>query len=220
MKNKETIITKLPLTEEQIEKYYTTIQQYFFKIKVSESTSLTPKQFINYIANANLKCDLILDNADEKFVTNIIKEYLTTNRQVSIPIINKIIINALEDIIMKTKNPINKEFVLENKELLIETINVLNNLKFAVEIMINGEEYDNEILNLQIKENNIIGTNIISLRNEEAFWNLYMLLEFTKNKKIEYYKDFVEPSIKGYSMLYFIVNEKNPIGIAVRSNKK
>ena len=217
---KETIIIKLPLTEKEIEKYYLQNEKYFFKIKVKDSMELTPKQFINYIINIGLDCDLIINETPDTYITEIIKEYLMTNREVSIPILNKIIINALQDIIMKTEYPMNKDFIDNNKEFLLEVIDTLVNLKFATEIMIAGDIYDNEILKLDPVENNIIGNNLISLRKDEAFWNLYMLLEFVEKKEIKYYKNFTELTLKGYSMLYFIVSEKNPIGIAVNTIKK
>lgn len=214
---KETIIIKLPLTEKEIEKYYLQNEKYFFKIKVKDSMELTPKQFINYIINIGLDCDLIINETPDTYITEIIKEYLMTNREVSIPILNKIIINALQDIIMKTEYPMNKDFIDNNKEFLLEVIDTLVNLKFATEIMIAGNIYDNEILKLEPVKNNIIGNNLISLRKDEAFWNLYMLLEFVEKKEIKYYKNFTELTLKGYSMLYFIVSEKNPIGIAVNT---
>lgn len=216
-KNKEQVVISLPLVGEQVDKYYMKIQNYDFYIIVKDSMTLTPKQFINYIANINMQnCHLILDDAPDEYVTELIKEYIKTNRQISIPIFNKIIINALEDTIMHTKNPINKDFVDNNFELLNEVINVLYNLKFATDIMIAGDEYDNDILKLEPASSEQVGTNIISLRHEEEFWNLFILLEFARTK-LSYYKMFTETSIKGYSMIYFMVNEKNPVGIAVRN---
>lgn len=217
MKSKNIVYISLPLVGEEVDKYYMKTQDYDFRIIVNESMTLTPKQFINYIANINMKyCDLMLDNAPDEYVTELIKEYIRTNRQVSIPILNKIIINALEDTIMHTKNPINKDFVDNNFELLNEVINVLYNLKFATDIMIAGDEYDNDILKLEPASSEQVGTNIISLRHEEEFWNLFILLEFARTK-LNYYKMFTETSIKGYSMIYFMVNEKNPVGVAVRN---
>lgn len=212
---KNNITTKLPLTSEQIEQYYATINLYHFDIILKDCTELSAKQIINYIANTKMDCDLILDDADDTLITELIKEYVTTNRQVSIPVFNKIIINALESIIMNSKNPANKEFIENNFKLLHEVLDTLVNLKFAADIMIAGDEYDNTILKLEEKENNI-GTNIISLRKEEEFWNLYVLLEFARNK-LTYNKLFIEPCIKGYSMLYFLTTEKNPVGVAVRN---
>lgn len=217
MKNKNIVAISIPLVGEEVDKYYMKTQDYHFRIIVNKSMTLTPKQFINYLANFNMKhFDLILDSAPDEYVTELIKEYIKTNRQVSIPIFNKIIINALEDIIMHTKNPVNKDFVDNNFELLNEVINVLYNLKFATDIMIAGDEYDNDILKLEPASSEQVGTNIISLRHEEEFWNLFILLEFARTK-LNYYKMFTETSIKGYSMIYFMVNEKNPVGVAVRN---
>lgn len=216
-KNKEQVVISLPLVGEQVDKYYMKIQNYVFHIIVKDSMTLTPKQFINYIANINMQnCHLILDNAPDEYVTGLIKEYIKMNRQISIPILNQIIINALEDTIMHTKNPVNKDFVEYNYELLNEVINVLYNLKFATDIMIAGDEYDNDILKLEETTSEQVGTNIISLRHEEEFWNLFILLEFARTK-LAFYKMFTETSIKGYSMIYFMVNEKNPVGVAVRN---
>ena len=117
---------------------------------------------------------------------------------------------------MHTKNPVNKDFVEDNYELLNEVINVLYNLKFATDIMIAGDEYDNDILKLEEATSEQVGTNIISLRHEEEFWNLFILLEFARTK-LAFYNMFTETSIKGYSMIYFMVNEKNPVGVAVRN---
>lgn len=217
MKSKNIVAISIPLVGEEVDKYYMKTQDYHFRIIVNESMTLTPKQFINYLANFNMKYfDLILDSAPDEYVTELIKEYIKTNRQVSIPIFNKIIINALEDTIMHTKNPVNKDFVDNNFKLLNEVINVLYNLKFATDIMIAGDEYDNDILKLEPASSEQVGTNIISLRHEEEFWNLFILLEFARTK-LAYYKMFTETSIKGYSMIYFMVNEKNPVGVAVRN---
>ena len=95
-------------------------------------------------------------------------------------------------------------------------MNFLYNLKFATDIMIAGDEYDNDILKLEEETSEQVGTNIISLRHEEEFWNLFILLEFARTK-LAFYKMFTETSIKGYSMIYFMVNEKNPVGVAVRN---
>lgn len=217
MKSKNIVYISIPLVGEEVDKYYMKTQDYDFRIIVNESMTLTPKQFINYLANFNMKhFDLMLDSAPDEYITELIKEYIKTNRQISIPIFNKIIINALEDTIMHTKNPVNKDFVDNNFELLNEVINVLYNLKFATDIMIAGDEYDNDILKLEPTSSEQVGTNIISLRHEEEFWNLFMLLEFARTK-LGYYKIFTETSIKGYSMIYFMVNEKNPVGVAVRN---
>lgn len=217
MKSRNIVYISIPLVGEEVDKYYMKTQDYHFRIIVNESMTLTPKQFINYLANFNMKrFDLVLDSAPDEYITELIKEYIKTNRQISIPIFNKIIINALEDTIMHTKNPVNKDFIDNNFELLNEIINVLYNLKFATDIMIAGDEYDNKILKLEPVSSEQVGTNIISLRHEEEFWNLFILLEFARTK-LGYYKMFTETSIKGYSMIYFMVNEKNPIGVAVRN---
>jgi len=70
---KNNITTKLPLTSEQIEQYYATINLYHFDIILKDCTELSAKQIINYIANINMQnCHLILDDAPDEYVTELV----------------------------------------------------------------------------------------------------------------------------------------------------
>lgn len=204
------IYTTIPLTEEELDKYFDNIENYIFIIDFKK-IKLNEESILNYIYNSRMKCTFENIEFNEK-LENILINYISTNKIISIDILNNIWIKILYFKInnkIDTKDNNEKEFIekftLKYSEYINELLSVLYCLKiFLINVIIRDK------INAQEKTFNNIKNNFISLRNNDEFW---LLLSSLDSLELEYYnyKNFDEPSFDGYKIAHYFYDEFTPL---------
>lgn len=199
----------IPLSEENLDKYLENIKDYYFIIDVQNS-KYKNKQLLNYIYNCEMDCDLeIIDYNDE--IESLLLDYIKDNKLNSIPKLNFLWIEILAyvlkiDIQIDYMDFIEK-FVKNNNFIIKELLSILKSLKLHLFQLFFDET--GTIENKEIKDNNFVGNNFVSLRNSSAFW---IILEKLDKVDIEVfnYNFFNDYSFEGYKISYYFENNFNP----------
>lgn len=207
----DTIKISLPFTEEQLDDYFDTIDQYYFIVSLSES-QYCGKALLNYIYNTGMKCDIEVSSYDQK-LEELLIQYLQTDKLLSIPTLNNIWIDILHNYVVcdSINDPAYQRFILlfiQNNRLLIEEIvQVLYSLKI---FLINIAVEDN--IHGDTKEFNLVKNNIISLRNGDNFWFLLVELD-SLNLSYCYYPQFEKTVFDGYKISHYFYDEFTPLSL-------
>lgn len=207
----DTIKIKIPFTEEQLDDYFDTIDQYFFIVSLSES-EYAGKALLNYIYNTSMKCDIEVNSYDEK-LEELLVQYLETDKLLSIPTLNNIWIDILHNYTVcdSIDDPAYQKFILmfiqNNRTLVEEIVQVLSSLKiFLINIVVED--------NIQgdTKEFDLVKNNIISLRNGNNFWFLLAELD-SLNLPYYYYPQFERTAFDGYKISHYFYDEFTPLSL-------
>ena len=132
----ETINTTIPLSEEELDKYFDNIENYFFNIDY-QNINLKSEFIINYIYNSEMNCNITNLLFDKK-LEKLLLEYITTDKLLSIDSINNLWIKILYYKIGKLqlenlseKNFI-EDFIKNHYNLIQELLSILYCLKVLV----------------------------------------------------------------------------------------
>lgn len=204
----EQVNITLPFSDEEIDKYFYDIDNYFFNINY-DKTELKGQALINYIANSNMKCNICF-NESSTGLEELLAEYIKTNRIVSIPSLNQLWNEIILSYLLNDSGAPDKEnFIKNNQELMNEVVFYLEQLMIALNLMIEKEEYSQDGREELTFE--LIGNNIISIKNDNLFWEIMNILPYPEK---EYYCPmFREYVYDGYTILYHFLNDFNPFGI-------
>lgn len=207
----DTIKVTLPFTEEQLDDYFDTIDQYYFLVNLSES-EYGGKALLNYIYNTSMECDIEVNSYNEK-LEELLVEYVQTDKLLSIPVLNDIWIDILHNYAVsdQIEDPAYQRFILlfiqNNRKLVEELALVLSCLKiFLINIVVE----DN--IDGPVKEFELVKNNIISLRNGSNFWPLFLDLD-TLNLPYCYYPQFERTVFDGYKISHYFYDEFTPLSL-------
>lgn len=209
MDKEKIIATTIPLSENQLDEYFDSIEDFYFEIDLDKS-EYEGKTFINYLYNAGMNCDVKINTYGEK-LAELLKEYITTNKLISIPSLNKIWIDIICSYSSKIKfenveyNNFITKFINDQKELIDELITIL----FSLKIFLIAEAVEEHIVGEKSSSKNI-QNNFISLRNDNDFWIMLEKID-TLNPKYYEYEEFKKPIYDGYEIAYYFFNDFNPI---------
>ena len=92
----DVIEIKIPFTEEELDKYFDAIEDYIFIVNVDES-EYQGKALLNYIYNTSMQCDMKIKDYNEN-ISNLLIEYIQTDKLLSIPALNILWIDILKEI--------------------------------------------------------------------------------------------------------------------------
>ena len=211
----EIIKTSLPLTDEQLDKYFDNIDDYLFSIDVDKS-SIKGETLLNYIYNSTMQCELCLHEYNEK-LEELLVAFISTNKLIDIPVLEDMLCSLVEYSIDTESNTdaqfceFANSFILKHSELIDELANILYSLNRYLICKINSKEEDF----YKLDDNKIIhtGNNIVSLKNSPTFWHLLINKNF-QDRKAYNYSDFNELKYDGKKIFYYFLNDCNPFGIA------
>lgn len=207
----ETINTTIPLSEEELDKYFDNIENYFFNIDY-QNINLKSEFIINYIYNSEMNCNITNLLFDKK-LEKLLLEYITTDKLLSIDSINNLWIKILYYKIgkLQLENLLEKnfieDFIKNHDDLIQELLSILYCLKvFLVNVVFKEE------IKAPNKTFSYIGNNFISLRNDDNFWTLLSDVD-ELNLKYYNYKNFDEPIFDGFKIAHFFYDEFTPLSI-------
>ena len=201
----EQVNIALPFTDEEIDKYFYDIDNYFFNIDYNK-TELRGQALINYIANSNMKCNISF-NKSSAGLEELLVEYIKTNRIVNIPSLNRLWNEMILSYLLSDDKA--SSFISNNQELLNEIVFYLEQLTVALRLMIEKDEYSQGGRDELVFE--LIGNNIISLKDDDLFWEIMSIIPCPEKKY--YCPMFREYVYDGYTILYHFLSDFNPFGI-------
>lgn len=207
----DTIKVSLPFTEEQLDDYFDTIDQYFFVIDLSKS-EYGGKALLNYIYNTNMKCDIEVSSYDEK-LEELLVQYIQTDKLLSIPALNNIWIDILHNyaICDPIDDPAYQKFILlfiqNNRNLVEEMALILSCLKIFLINIVTEDNIDGDT-----KEFDLVKNNIISLRNGNNFWLMLIDLD-ALSLPYYYYPQFEKTIFDGYKISHYFYDEFTPLSL-------
>lgn len=212
------IETSIPFEDELLENYLNSEDDKSFYIIDFTNSEYKGSRFLNYIYNLNLKNFIVNFEKLNDNLSEVLVEYIKTNKILSIDIFNRIWVDIVRKHLFnrKCQNPeydtFLDNFIKNNKDLVNELSTILYSLKvFLLENMFTDNFDVNEYLKDSESFNNI-GINIVSLREAPDFWDLFYELD-NANLKEKKYKNFYNNSFEGYNIDKFFLKEFNPLGL-------
>lgn len=215
-----TIKTTIPLSEEDLDKYFDMIDKHEFVIDYAQS-EYKGKQFLNYVYNSSMHCIIEFSDLNED-VAQLLVEYITYKKQLSIPTLdnmwNEIIATYLKNEPQDEEyKAFVRRFIDTNKDLFDELISVLFCLKMH---LINIAICDSgTIEGCEDRTYTRLGENYISIRNSQCFW-LNLLTLDSCNLPIYNYTNFEEMSFDGRKVSHYFLNEFSPFAMFLQLIKE
>jgi hypothetical protein len=195
-----TIETTVPFTDDELVEHFTKSIDKVYDISYGNS-SLKGEEFLTYLFNANVRCNLIDDVVDQE----LLHAYLRVNREISIPRLNSIIINS----ILNNDGVVSPEYANELhvviKSFHYNMIQLMNDIEPTVTD--DAPDY--------------IGMNWVSLRDEPLFWELVARIAGDKSLTAHAYNIFNKFAyIENQNAYQLFLNELNPYGLLLNVYKE
>jgi len=197
------IETKAPLPIDDIKKYFTD-KSIFYNVDY-DKCNLKGSKLLTYLSNLDLPCDI--KNIDD----NLIFDYLNSISLVTIPSLEKKVIQILLEFKGILKNELYKDFIEKNKDILQKWVNKLESLRLYNMFMLNSPEFKNYVESFPKDETkDISGINFVSLLKNEEFYLFYNILNTNNDLKyyVNYFNDYM---FKGKNLFAYWSSDKNPL---------
>jgi hypothetical protein len=195
------IETTVPISVDNLKKYFTD-KNIFYKIDY-EKSELKGKNFITYLSNLDLPCDVINIDID------LINEYFNSTSLVNISALENIAIDILLRYKKLNEIKIFDDFIDNNKKIIDKWCNKLESLIVYNMYMINSEEFRNYAKSFEKNDTNeIFGINFISLLKNERFYLFYNKIISKLKFYTHYFDDYM---FKGKNMYSYWAVDKNPM---------
>lgn len=205
---------KLPLTDEELIKFVEN-QDNTFDIDIVND-EFDNKTSLIYISNLNIKCNCIFK--DTKTKLDFIKEYLLSNKIVSIENIEKMIVKIilfsigyqLQDFQADISEDECSEFILDNKDLMDKIITFLDSLvSYSISSYIKDEDKKKDFFKEYeiIDDKDYIGLNIVNILKYRDLYFYYVFKEV--DKQYNFVKQFNDYMFDGKNLFYYFNTENN-----------
>lgn len=202
---------KLPLTKEQIDEYMDLFPTSFFSIDYNGSSFNTNEDFLNYIANCDMKKVLLANyELDDKF-TDLLLKYIRFDRDLNIPLLSElwgsILYNRTTSMTKPTLVEFKKKFIKNNGDTISEINNFFYSLNKVISSMIcpTDEKLDKEIKAAKDAKLSRIGPNIVSISTSTIFYNYIASIV---EDEMFMYDEFIKPVLNGNTLVsYFLTND-------------
>lgn len=200
-----TIETAVPISIENLKIYFEN-KETLFKIDYDNSL-IKGEKFLIYLSNLDLPCDIkFLKNKKEHLM--LLVDYLKTKHIVSLPSLEKECLDVFLEM-KKIENNNYSEFILENEEILSETLNLIESLSLYNFYCIQSDEFKEFVESHPKKANDNLGYNFVNLIKQDKFNLIFQNLD---RQKLYFYEDFFKNYMfKGKNLYYYWANETNPL---------
>lgn len=204
---------KLPLTDEELLGFVEN-QDKVFDIEITND-EFDNKTSLIYISNLNIKCNCIFNDSDKKL--NFIKEYLLTNKIVTIENVEKMVVKIilysigykLKEFEADISDEECEKFINENKEL-INKLNIFLDslLLYAITTYVQEDKKEEFLKNIQVIDDiEYIGLNIVNLFKYQELSFYYVFKEL--GEQYNFIKQFNDYIYDGKNLFYYFNNENN-----------
>jgi len=197
------IETKAPIPIDDIKKYFTD-KSIFYNVDY-DKCDLKGSKLLTYLSNLDLPCDIKNVNDD------LICDYLNSISLVTIPSLEKKVIQILLEFKGILKNQVFKDFIEKNKDILQKWVNKLESLRLYNMYMLNSEEFRSYVESFPKEETkDISGINFVSLLKNQEFYLFYNTLNTNNDLKyyVNYFNDYM---FKGKNLFAYWSSDKNPL---------
>lgn len=204
---------KLPLTDEELLEFVEN-QDNVFDIEVNND-EFDNKTSLIYISNLNIKCNCSFNDSTKKL--DFIKEYLLSNRIVSIENIEKMVIKIilysigykLKDFEADISEEECEKFIKDNEELVSKLQTFLDSLViYGISTYVQEDKKKDFMKNIQvIDDNEYIGLNIVNLfkYKELSFYYVFKSI----GEQYNFIKQFNDYIFDGKNLFYYFNNDNN-----------
>lgn len=173
-----------------------------------EASIIKGQKLITYLSNLDIPADLSI-STEESFV-EIIKEYLLAPSLVTIPLLEKSVIELLLAYKNNTLSDIERLIVTECEDEIKSWLKKLSSLTLYNMYIIQDETVQAWIESFPVNETDSMqGVNFISLLKHEELFELFQYIE---ESDLEFYpKYFQEYMFKGNNLFAYWANKDNPL---------
>lgn len=198
----EVIHTTAPISIENLKKYFTN-KNTLFVIDYTAS-NLTGQKLLTYVGNLDIPVDIV--NFDLEFV----KDYLHSVSIVTLPALEKTVIDILFELKGITKTNNYSDFIADNVDILTSWQKKLDSLTLYNLYTVDASEFKTYAQSFPSNNSDSLeGINFVSLLKHEAFFEWFA---FINDDDLSFYnKYFNEYMFKGKNLYSFWANENNPM---------
>lgn len=225
LKKKPMVVSSLPFSDEELDKYFEEMEDYMFFIDL-DKTDLDAHSFVNYVYNANITCDIKIDEVtpeNTEKLNELLLEYIKTDKLVYIDLLSELWGSACLHIIYpELTSPVEEihifitQFIEKNRELVEEvTTAVVSLYYYLLGMMIDRKENSGGFPAKKLSEN--IGANIVNLRRSGNFWSVFMNIADYKGE-VYNFEDFSSFKYDGCGIAQYFFNEFGPFSSIVEMN--
>lgn len=202
------IKTTAPIAIEYLKEFFTDRDGTSFLIDY-ENSQLQGSKLLIYLSNLDVPCDIDIDIFSDEYLT-LLAEYMKTPFILNIDTLEKGAIDVLLKIKGQSDATSYDSFIVKNKEIIENWVDILDSLPLYNLYTINVDEFKQFVSSRPKKDSDITkGINFVSLLKHEEFFDFYQT--WNAEKSFFYEQFFNDYMFKGKNLYNFWANENNPM---------
>ena len=224
--NDSVVVVSLPLSEEDLDKYFEEIEDYMFFVEL-DKTELNAHSFLNYVYNSGMQCDIKIDEVtpeNTEKLNELMIEYIKTDKIVYIDLLSELWGSVCLHVMLPSLVSPEKEvhtfvtqFIEKHESLAKEaTTAVVSMYYYLLGLIIDHNQRSGGYPNKKLEN---VGANIVSLRRSGNFWSVFMNIADYKGD-VYNFEDFSSHKYEGYTISHFFFDEFSPFGAIAAMNQK
>jgi len=204
---------KLPLTDEELLEFVEN-QDKVFDIEITND-EFDNKTSLIYISNLNIKCNCLFNDSNKKL--DFIKEYLLSNRIVSIENVEKMVIKIilysigykLKDFEADITEEECEKFIKDNEELVSKLQTFLDSLViYGISTYVQEDKKKDFMKDIKIIDDaEYIGLNVVNLLKYQELSFYYVFRDI--GEQYNFVKQFNDYIFDGKNLFYYFNNDNN-----------
>jgi len=204
---------KLPLTDEELLEFVEN-QDKVFDIEITND-EFDNKTSLIYISNLNIKCNCLFNDSNKKL--DFIKEYLLSNRIVSIENVEKMVIKIilysigykLKDFEADITEEECEKFIKDNEELVSKLQTFLDSLViYGISTYVQEDKKKDFMKDIEIIDDaEYIGLNVVNLLKYQELSFYYVFRDI--GEQYNFVKQFNDYIFDGKNLFYYFNNDNN-----------
>lgn len=204
---------KLPLTDEELLEFVEN-QDKVFDIEITND-EFDNKTSLIYISNLNIKCNCLFNDSNKKL--DFIKEYLLSNRIVSIENVEKMLLKIilisigykLKDFEADITEEECEKFIKDNEELISKLQTFLDSLViYGISTYVQEDKKKDFMKDIEtIDDAEYIGLNVVNLLKYQELSFYYVFRNI--GEQYNFVKQFNDYIFDGKNLFYYFNNDNN-----------
>ena len=204
---------KLPLTDEELLEFVEN-QDKVFDIEITND-EFDNKTSLIYISNLNIKCNCLFNDSNKKL--DFIKEYLLSNRIVSIENVEKMLLKIilisigykLKDFESDITEEECEKFIKDNEELISKLQTFLDSLViYGISTYVQEDKKKDFMKDIEtIDDAEYIGLNVVNLLKYQELSFYYVFRNI--GEQYNFVKQFNDYIFDGKNLFYYFNNDNN-----------
>lgn len=202
------IKTTAPIAIDHLKQFFTDREGTSFLIDY-ENSELKGAKLLIYLSNLDVPCDIEIDIYSGTYL-ELLAEYMKTPFILKIDTLEKGAIDVMLKIKGITETTSYDKFIVENKEIVHNWVDILNSMPLYNLYTIDIDEFKEFANSRPKKESDITkGINFVSLLKHEEFFEFYK--DWSAEHSFYYEEFFNDYMFKGKNLFSYWANENNPM---------